>query len=93
MTMPLELQRFSLAGVTLANMRQFWEGYHESSRCSWDTYPESYITRGFICSLAIWPFLSLMFPGQSGLDCRMCSEADLQEHAPVATRHVVVIRR
>jgi len=21
-----------------------WEGYHEGRRCSWDTYPESYIT-------------------------------------------------
>ena len=23
----------------------FWEGYHESRRCSRDTYPESYITK------------------------------------------------
>jgi hypothetical protein len=31
------------AGVI--DSRLVWEGYHESRRCSTDTYPESYITK------------------------------------------------
>jgi len=32
-----------LVGST--HFHAFWEGYSESSRCSRDTYPESYITK------------------------------------------------
>ena len=34
-----------LAGAPPKKLDHVWEGYHESRRCSRDTYPDSYITK------------------------------------------------
>jgi len=46
-TLQVMLDLASARGARMAQTWRpsFWEGYHESRRCSRDTYPESYIIK------------------------------------------------